>query len=1072
MRDLLSNLNPDQLRAVTHLDGPLKIVAGAGTGKTGTLTRRFAYLVEQGVAPDRILALTFSRRAAFEFRERVLGLLDASYPRLWIGTFHGFCLRILREERDIFGKFSVMGEPERRRMVARAARDDPHAASRTYYVGDSGAERLVTDALTLISRTKDEAISLADFIEYADRRGVERLRELANVYLVYEEICQRFGRLDFGDLGSSLVDAFGADPSLLQRWRERFEYLMVDEFQDTNEVQWRLLTLLAPPPNGNLTVVGDGCQAIYAFRGASSRFFNRFADEYAGTESIVLSTNYRSQQRILDVSHALIACNSGHDAHHLRCDNGEAGEPVRIAGFADEDAEADYIARSILRLTTRDGLTPSNCAVLCRSTKRSARPLVRSFTAYGIPFSVRGYDPGVEEALEDLCAVLRCIGGTGTWTDAARVLMRRQVALRKVEERLPEDALGRRYGRLLGPNREILRAVPPLDPVTYARVTDWLDGSAAWRALADVRADLPAHLAAAAAPLDHLDAACGWLRTLPLEGQVYAALALVGRLDAAAPGSSDSRAGISACRRALRAAHGLARAGLGIPELLGELDRLTEEDTELGERQGAPGVAVLTLHAAKGLEWLAVFIAGAAAGMLPAPLRLDRAFDLDDLAQYVRSGRRGILAELAAVYEEEPERERARRYMEEERRLAYVGCTRAQRRLSVTFANSYDRKEAAPSPFIADLETADPAAWLIDNESDAGIMLPLDIARAVRQQALATLGVAPRPITPSSLIPDPSPIAALLTAQWTASQVPGGIPIRFRELPRPFIEASSLAVSFTGIDAYELCPRQFFYGHVLHVAAPVRGASTTLGSKVHNALHQLNQRWMETGTPPSDEWVQEVWRTTWKVDKATIDAAMADPDVRVPWEPGFSFARQMVQAWRRGGAYLRRYYRWERELRDTGSERVPVALEYPFAYPHGAHVLDGRIDCVIRTPAGDLIVDYKTSKKGSGLKAATSLQLAIYEEAWLRDGNLASPPQLAYYFLAQEKDRLGNIEPWDSGKQMDITRYDDAQREELWGMIDDALTRITGNDFTATPVSGKATCERCAYSSWCEESLA
>jgi len=1077
--DTLFGLNLDQLRAVRHRHGPLKIVAGAGTGKTGTLTRRFAYLVEQGVPPERILALTFSRRAAGEFRERALTLLDASYPRLWISTFHGFCLRILREERELFGKFAFMGEPERRRLVARAVRDDQHAASRTYYVGDRGAARLVEDALTLTSRTKDEAISVADFAEYADRRGVERLRELANVYLGYEALCNHFGRLDFGDLGFLLIRAFEADSTLLARWRERFEQVMVDEFQDTNEVQWRLLTLLAPPPNGNLTVVGDGCQAIYAFRGASSRFFDRFMEEYAGAESIVLATNYRSQQRILDVAHTLIACNTGHDSHHLHSESTAAREPVRIAGFVDEDAEADYVARSILRLITQEGLSPSDCAVLCRSVKQSARPLIRAFTAYGVPFSVRGYDPVMEEALEDLCAVLQCIGETGTWVDAARVLVRRQIGLRKVREALPEDTLARRYAHLLGPNQAILQAVPPLDSVTYARVTDWLDGSASWRPLAEVREDLPAQLSIAAEALDRLQAACAWLRTLPLEGQVYAALALVGRLDAGSPGSPDARAGISACRQALRAAHGLARAGLGIPELLGELGRLSEEQTELGERGTASGVALLTLHSAKGLEWPAVFIVGAAAGTLPAPLRLDRAFDLDDLAQYARSRRPGMLAELAAVYAAEPEGERARRYLEEERRLAYVGCTRARQRLAVTFAHSYDRREALPSPFIAELQRADPQTWLIDQESDAGVMLPLDVARALRQQALTALGVSGRPLSPRKHSEDADPgevVGTLLAAQWTAAQVAGGVPIRFREMPRPFQPGTngsgpSLAVSFSGVDIYRTCPRQFFYGHVLHVEAPAHGASTTLGSKVHTALHQLNRQWMEMGAPPTDEQVQDVWRATWKIDTETIDAALANPDTRVPWEPGFVFARQMVQAWRRGAVYLRRYYGWERGLREEGAIRLPVALEYSFVYPHGDHSINGRIDCIFRTPTGDLIVDYKTGKRNSDLKAAKSLQLAIYEQAWMHE-NATSTPKLAYYFLAQDKDRSGNFDPWDSGKQVGVAGHTEATRSELWIAIDQALTRISGNDFAATPVKGKETCGRCAYNTWCEESLA
>jgi len=172
-RDLLEGLNSEQHLAVARVRGPLRIVAGAGTGKTRTLTHRFAHLVEQGIPPDRILALTFSRRAAGEFRTKTLDLLDASYAHLWISTFHGFCLRVMREERGVFGNPRVMGEAEQRRVIARAVRYDPHAEARTYYVGPTGEQRLVADALTLISRTKDESISLTGFVEYADQRGME-----------------------------------------------------------------------------------------------------------------------------------------------------------------------------------------------------------------------------------------------------------------------------------------------------------------------------------------------------------------------------------------------------------------------------------------------------------------------------------------------------------------------------------------------------------------------------------------------------------------------------------------------------------------------------------------------------------------------------------------------------------------------------------------------------------------------------------------------------------------------------------------------------------------------------------
>jgi hypothetical protein len=355
----------------------------------------------------------------------------------------------------------------------------------------------------------------------------------------------------------------------------------------------------------------------------------------------------------------------------------------------------------------------------------------------------------------------------------------------------------------------------------------------------------------------------------------------------------------------------------------------------------------------------------------------------------------------------------------------------------VSYARSYDRRESLPSPFIAELERANPDAWNIDEESDAGVMLPLDVARAVRQQALAALGVSGRSALPAASISNEDAgdmVGSVLSAQWTASRVAGGVPIRFRELPKPFVEESTLAVSFSGLDSYGACPRQFFYGHVLHIDAPTGGASTTLGSKVHGALLELNRRWMKRGVPPPDEEVQEVWRSTWQIDRMTIDAAMADPTTRVPWEPGFSFARQVVQAWQRGGAYLRRYYRWERELCDGGAQRIPVALEYTFVYPYRDHLIDGRIDCVIRTPGGDLIVDYKTGKRNSDLKSLQSLQLAIYEQAWLGEGvGNGGPPASTHGTAASRSTRSGTTVPLGTSSGASSMRHwAESRRTTLW----------------------------------------
>jgi len=654
------------------------------------------------------------------------------------------------------------------------------------------------------------------------------------------------------------------------------------------------------------------------------------------------------------------------------------------------------------------------------------------------------------------------------------------------------------HGFTLGPNQDVLRAVPPLDPILYGRVSDWLDGSETWQLLPMVRDELPARLVGARDALDLLEAACSWMRGLPLERQVYAAMALVGRLDASRAGDGTSGAGASACHHALRIAHALQRNDLGIPELLAELAALGADDAETPKSGPQTGVPILTLHASKGLEWPAVFVVGVAAGRMPAPLRLDRAFDLEGLAQHVREGGLRTIAEAAAHYADEPESRRAVRFLEEERRLAYVGCTRAERHLTVTYAASYDRQETLASPFIADLQHAPEDTWQLDPESDAGVLLPLDVARSVRQEALAALSVSRRPVAPrigtrvpslkamASETPWPlgttsgdTPLDAsagdvvgtVLAAEWTAAQVAGGVPIRFRALPRPFTEQSNLRLSFSGLSDYENCPRKYFYSHVLHVPDPVRGASATLGSKLHSAIKCLNTVWMTRGTPPDDTEVQDAWRGVWPIDGKTIDASLADPNVRVPWQPGFSFARQTVQGWRRGAGYLRRYYFGERQMCNGGAVRVPVAIEEAFAFAYRGHTIDGRIDCVLRTPECDVVVDYK-SGESSDLRAKKSLQLAIYERAWRERGESQAgrPLQVAYYLLGQRGDKPGDLKPW-SSKQVEAEVQDETDREELWAGVDASLDGITGNRFGAAPADGSKTCAECAYRFWCPESL-
>src|SRR4051812_16245218 len=359
-RRLLEGLTPPQLEAVTHAGGPLLVLAGAGSGKTRVLTHRVAHLVATGRAqPSEILAITFTNKAAEEMRNRVEGLVGRIVRLMWVMTFHSACARILRAEAESLGytkRFSIYDEADSRRLVKRCL-DELSIDSKRF------APRAVKSQ---ISNAKNQ---LLDAAAYREQVGSFFEQTVADVYELYEKRIHEMNAVDFDDLLFRTVNVLELFPAVAERYRQTFRWILVDEYQDTNHSQYRLLQLLAGEER-NVTVVGDDDQSIYGFRGADVNNILDFERDFPGSAVVKLEQNYRSTQTILSAANAVVSHNQGRKAKSLWTDLGE-GEPVQVAELDDEHAEARFVAAEIERLHDEEGVSPSEVAVFYRTNAQS-----------------------------------------------------------------------------------------------------------------------------------------------------------------------------------------------------------------------------------------------------------------------------------------------------------------------------------------------------------------------------------------------------------------------------------------------------------------------------------------------------------------------------------------------------------------------------------------------------------------------------------------------------------------------------------------------------------------------------
>ena len=392
-------LNDKQLEAVRHTEGPLLILAGAGSGKTRALTYRIAYLIEEmGVAPWNIMAITFTNKAAGEMKERVLNLVDYG-DSIWVTTFHSTCVRILRRFIDRLGfdtDFTIY-DADDQRTAARHAIKELDLDPKMY------KERAL---VSYISDCKNEMLTPEDMLVSA--AGSYRETQMARLYESYQRILQKNNALDFDDLLIFTVRLFNENPDVLDYYQERFRYIMVDEYQDTNRVQFEMVWLLAKKYR-NICVVGDDDQSIYRFRGADIRNILEFEDRFPGAKVVKLEQNYRSTTRILDCANAVISHNHGRKNKKLWSDLGE-GREVSFRQYETGNEEADEIIRAI-RKEVQQGASYSDFAILYRTNAQS-RSFEERCISWSVPYRMVGGVNFYQRAeIKDLLAYLKTIDG-------------------------------------------------------------------------------------------------------------------------------------------------------------------------------------------------------------------------------------------------------------------------------------------------------------------------------------------------------------------------------------------------------------------------------------------------------------------------------------------------------------------------------------------------------------------------------------------------------------------------------------------------------------------------------------
>ena len=657
----LSRLNKEQQEAVKHMEGPLLILAGAGSGKTTMMTHRIAYMLEKGVSPYNILAVTFTNKAAGEMKDRIESLTGGTRG-MWVMTFHAMCVRILRNHGDVLGfknGFSIYDESDKKALLKRIVKD-LKIDEKIYPVSYLGS---------VISSCKEAE---EDPDDYIDNNSMNfKAETVAKVYARYMEDLQQNNAMDFDDLLWNAVKLFEASSDVLSYYQQRFKYIMVDEYQDTNYLQYKLIHALAEKSH-NLCVVGDDDQCIYQWRGADIRNILDFEKDFPETKVIKLEQNYRSDANILDLANSVIANNRNRKAKELWTDRNE-GSKITYRRLEDEQREAWYVGGEIQRLHDEEDIPFNDMAILYRKNAQS-RPFEEKFSFRGIPYRVLGgtrfYD---RKEIKDVMSYMHLVENPSDDVAMARII-------NEPKRGLGPKSLGGIVSYAKAYKLSIFEALKEQEVL----------GSLSRKSRAAVE-DLVTMLDELGAEQDNMELSdiydnlirrSGYLTALEAENTVEADArienilelrSVIAEFEEKAAGSvlTDEEDEFREERDRLREDGFDVKEPTLLQSFLEKIALLSDIDNR---DESEDAVVMMTLHSSKGLEFPVVFMPGMENGLFPGSASMD-----------------------------DPSK------MEEERRLCYVGITRAMRKLYLTGAQTrmlYGRTDfTIESEFMREMDT-------------------------------------------------------------------------------------------------------------------------------------------------------------------------------------------------------------------------------------------------------------------------------------------------------------------------------------------------------------------------------
>ncbi len=613
MSEILTQLNKEQASAVSTAEGPLLVLAGAGSGKTRVLTYRIAYLVnEKGVAPWSILAITFTNKAAAEMRERLFNLIGESAEDMWIRTFHSACVRILRKDIERIGydkSFVIYDSDDQKKLIKDCMKQ----------LNISDKEYNVNSVISYISSAKDEYMSPAEYTDFY--KSNFRMLKVGEIYSLYQKRLKDYNAVDFDDLLMLTVRLFEECPDVLEYYRRKFKYIHVDEYQDTNNLQYRLIHLLAKQ-HRNLCVVGDDDQSIYKFRGANIRNILEFEAQFSDAKTVKLEQNYRSTKTILEAANGVISKNIGRKGKTLWTDN-DKGDDITLYTSSNERDEANFIAEEIYRLHHSEGVKFSDIAVLYRMNAQ-ARMIEESLMRTAVPYKImaghRFYD---RKEIRDTIAYLKVLNNPADNVSLVRIINepKRKIGATSVEKitQLADEAGESIFSYISNPKNFDNLGSARVAVTEFAKMMNGLREKAATMKASEFISlvlQQSGYLAQFTADMSNPENAS---RIENIKELISGAIIFEQENEGAVLGDF-----------------------LDNVSLVSDIDKYDEE---------VDASVLMTLHTAKGLEFPVVFLCGMEEGIFPSM----RSMESND-------------------------------EIEEERRLCYVGITRARKKLYLTNA--------------------------------------------------------------------------------------------------------------------------------------------------------------------------------------------------------------------------------------------------------------------------------------------------------------------------------------------------------------------------------------------------